>query len=385
MVLAAMPFAVIALGGTPSQIGQVLAAQGVGTVLGLLGGGVAGDRLNRRAIMVAADLARFAVQGVVAITLLLDGASIDLLIALQVLHGVATGFFLPASVAVVPEVVPDDVVQPANGLKSIARSIAGAAGPALGAIAVAVAGPGLAMAADSVSFLGSAMLLAGLTTIQIPDSTKEPRRSFLSQLMDGWRSFWRRKWVRYMTIEFTVINAVVVAPFYVLGPLYADQHWNGATSWALLVGAISVGQFAGGFTAMSWRPDRPLVAATLMFVLWGLPLMLIAAHAPILLILLGAGGAGTGWAVFDVFWETTVQTHIPSAEQSRVSAFEHMGSVLLVPVGFLLGGWLAEAVGVTASLLAAMGVLILSSAAVLAMPSIWNVHRLVGPRDAPAT
>lgn len=176
-----------------------------------------------------------------------------------------------------------------------------------------------------------------------------------------------------MTVEFTLINALVIAPFYVLGPVLADTHFGGADGWAVMLGALAVGQFIGGVRTMGWRPQRPLVAATLLFALWSIPLLLLAAEAPLALAAAGTAAAGAGQAAFAVLWDTTLQNRVPSGQRSRLSSFDQLGSLSFVPLGFLLGGWVEETIGARTAFLGGAAFLLSSLAVVLILPWIRDV------------
>lgn len=188
VVIAAMPFAVLSLGGSATEIGLVLAAQGVGVVAAMPLAGVIGDRVDRRVVMVVADLVRFVSQAAIAALLLLNAASVEALLLAQLVHGLAQGFFQPASSAIVPDVIGDEAVQPTFGLKTVARGVAGSIGPALGALAVAVVGPGLAIAADATTFLISAGALAGISGAIRSREEKSARGSFFYDFVKDFAS-----------------------------------------------------------------------------------------------------------------------------------------------------------------------------------------------------
>ncbi len=178
VVLTAMPFAVFAVGGSAQWVGLVLAAQGAGLVVALPLAGVYGDRLDRRSVMVAADLVRVVSQGSIAVLLLVGSASVELLLLSQLVHGLAQGAFQPAAAAIVPDVIEDDSVQAAFGLKTVARGAAGSVGPALGALAIAFVGPGLAMAADAGTFVVSAVAVWGVPRRPKPEEEGERSSRF---------------------------------------------------------------------------------------------------------------------------------------------------------------------------------------------------------------
>jgi hypothetical protein len=84
-------------------------------------------------------------------------------------------------------------------------------------------------------------------------------------------------------------------------------------------------------------------AGFLMIAVWPLMLVAFAAGLPVPLVLPLAVATGVGFALFDVFWDTTMAERIPANALSRASAYEWMGSLILLPVGYLLAGPAAEA------------------------------------------
>jgi MFS family permease len=389
MVLAAMPFAVLSIGGNAGDVGLVLAAQGLGLVLFLPLGGVGGDKLDRLRVMVSCDLARFFTQAIVAVLLLSGTATVWELLIAQVFHGVATAFFAPASSAVVPDVVAAEAIQPTNGLKAVGYGIAYAAGPAIGAVGVAAGGPGIAMAADAASFLISALLLFGIATLPREVAAAEGAKGFLSAakdavsfLQEGWQLFRARTWLWSVTAEFLIVNALVMCPFFVLGPVVMEQSYSGAGSWAALLVALAVGRTIGGIVGINWRPEFPLLGAISVFVVWGAPVILLAFEAPLPIIAIAALLGGITDSVFDVLWNTTIQTQVPSAERARLTSFEESASLASVPLGFAAGGLMEELIGAQAALIGGAVLLVVATISVLLVPSVRRL-RAAEPATSP--
>src|SRR2546425_6346966 len=127
----ALTFAVLGLTHSPSDVGFLFAARSVPLVGFLLIGGVFGDRLPRRRLMLTADLVRFLSQGLVAALLIGGRARLWELLALQAVHGAATAFFSPALTGLMPAIVSAGRLQEANSLRGLAASAGNIAGPAL--------------------------------------------------------------------------------------------------------------------------------------------------------------------------------------------------------------------------------------------------------------
>ena len=382
MVLAAMPFAVFAVGGSATDVGLVLAVQGAGLLGALPFAGVVGDRFDRRSMLVVADLIRVACQSTIAILLLSGAATVTMLMASQLALGVATGFFQPTSRSIVPDVAGEDFIQPTTALKGMVYGLAGSLGPALGAVAIAVVGPGLAMAADAATFAISAALIVGIHRSASHTEESESRGGFIADLRYGLTQFVRRPWLRAVTIQFLIVNALVICPFYVLGPALAGESLGGSDAWALLLIGMAVGQIIGSALGGSLRAERPLVTATAAFTLYAVPLLFLAFLLPLPVLVLGALIGGIGEMVFVVLWETTFQTHTPSGERSRISSIEEIAGLGPVPLGFALAGGLNVVIGARSGLLLSAGLLLVSSLVVLALPSIRTLPRAGSASDS---
>jgi hypothetical protein len=176
--------------------------------------------------------------------------------------------------------------------------------------------------------------------------------------------------------EVALLNTFVFAPFFVIGPTVAVESLGGPSAWAGILAAMGLGELAGGLVALSWRPARPLLAATLVMGLWTAPLLLLAILAPAGLIAAGAAGAGFSLAVFGALWETTLQTRIPANLRSRLSSYDLLGSFGLLPVGYLLGAFVLDGVGAQPGLIAAAGIIAVATFVVVAVPSVRELKRV---------
>src|SRR5205814_280011 len=122
--------------GSASDLGLGLFARILGQVLLFLAGGVWADRFPRQHVMVASNVVRFFSQGLLGLLLVSGHAEIWQLVALQLVHGAATGVFRPAASGLTPQRVPPAQLQAANGLMYLTLPIGGLPGLAAGAWAV---------------------------------------------------------------------------------------------------------------------------------------------------------------------------------------------------------------------------------------------------------
>src|SRR5207237_5450075 len=140
--------------------GLGFAAWTFGQVAMLAFGGVLGDRLPRRLVMVGSDLMSTAVRVAMGALLVAGHAHVAELLALQGLGGASVAFYSPASYGLVREVVPTEQLQQANGLLAIARYAAFPLGAAVGGSIVAFVGAGPALLLDAATYAASALLLS---------------------------------------------------------------------------------------------------------------------------------------------------------------------------------------------------------------------------------
>jgi hypothetical protein len=128
-----------------------------------------------------------------------------------------------------------------------------------------------------------------------------------------------------------------------LGPTLAEEGYGTAAIFGILTTAFGAGALTGALLGLRWRPEHPMRAAFLVIAAWPLMLVAFAAEAPVAVLLLLGAATGAGFALFDILWNTAMAERIPPHALSRASSYEWMGSLILLPVGFLAAGPAAEA------------------------------------------
>jgi MFS family permease len=368
----AVPFAVLRIGGSASDVGFVTAAGLLPTVVFLLFGGVIADRLPRQRVMLVANLGQGAAQAAFAVLVLTDHARIWEIMALTAVRGCAFGFYMPAAQGLLPQTVGAADLASANSVRRLGLNAAKIGGAALGGIVVAAVGPGWGLVADAASYATAAAMRAGMRLGALPPVV---RTGIVTELREGWRSFTSRTWLWSVVAVCGVVNAVFAGAFSVLGPVIAERDLGGASSWGLILAAMSAGAVLGASLTLRFRPARLLLAATLALPLVALPLFALAFPLDVTLIVAAAVLAGVGDEVFEVNWTTAIQQQIPPALLSRVSAYDAFGSYALGPVGTSLAGPIALAAGLTFTLAAGGGVILAASLAVLLVRDVRHLSR----------
>lgn len=367
----AIAFGVLSLpGATPTSLSIVLAAQALPLVLVLPIGGVIADRLGRARVIAVTDIILSAFVMTTAVLFLTGNATIALLAILGAISGCLNALWWPAMSGMVPDVVADEHLQPANAFVSVASNGGLIAGNAIGGLLVALVGSGWAIALDSLSFLVAGALVFSMRDVSTPHRSGE---STLADLAHGWRVFWSYRWVVVIVGAFSFIVMVWRGAEEVMGPVLAREIYGGAAGWALIMTFQSIGLLLGAIVASRLRVRRPLVIgllATLALPLW---LITLALELPIIWVAVGSFAFGVSLELLAVWWFTAMQTNIPREALSRVSAYDAMGSLMFGPIGLALAGPLIAGVGARAAFFIAAAV---SAAAVLGALLFRSVRQL---------
>lgn len=397
LTIVALPFAVLEIGGTATDIGLVEAAYIVPMVLMLAVGGVWADRLDRRKVMLTVDLARTALQFVTAGLLLADLATVWTLILAHGVAGIGDAFFRPAYTGLVPQVVSPGRLQQANALQGLVQSASITIGAATGGLLVAAVGAGWAIGLDGCTFLVSAWFLWRLRPRRLAVSAAEDAQganetwptpdqaeaNFFTDLRLGWHEFTSHTWLWVMVAGASVFLMTVEAPLTVLGPVVARDSYDGARTWGFLAAGMGVGQIIGGVVALRWRPRRPFLVLSCGMSLTAVPMAALATTAPVWVLFGSAAVLGVVWGMFDPFWLTVMQREVPPDMISRVSSYDYLGSLAFYPAGLALAGPVAGLIGIPATLWVSAGMGIAVSVFWLSWRDVRAEHTL-GPRRVDA-
>jgi MFS family permease len=376
----ALAFAVLDLGGTPSQLGIVLACRAIPTVLLILFGGVIADRWPRHLVLVVANLVGAVTQGLVAVLLLTGAAEIWSLAAIEVVNGAASAFLFPAASGLTAQTVPATQLQPANALLRLGHNAAFITGAAGGGLLVAAFGSGWAFALDSLLYVGGAALLS---RIRLPRSDRLATGNVLRELKEGWVEFSSRTWLWVIVAVFAFFNAAWSGAFGTLGPVVADDT-IGRAAWGMVLAAQALGMVAGGLIALRTRWERPLFVGTAMILLEAPLMIALGLHPQVVLLVALAFAAGIGIETFAVAWDVAMQSNVPEDKLSRVYAYDWFGSLLFIPVGQILAGPLAAGVGLREAIVASGVVVLLATVTALCVPSVRNLRRAEEVSETPA-
>jgi MFS family permease len=379
LVPVALAFAVLGIGAGVTGLGFVLASFTIGRAAFIVVGGVWSDRLPRRAVMIASDLIRFAVDAFIAAALLTGHMRLWMFIVTAVLFGAASAFFGPASTGLVPQTISAPRLQQANALLSFSHTATYVFGPAVSGLIVTATNPGWVFVIDAVSFLASAAFLLAL---DVPAHLRPAAQHFFHEVAEGWQEIRSRKWLWTSFIAFAIGN-IGIGPFFVLGPLIAKEHLGGGLAWGLILTGGSIGGVAGSVLAYRLQPGRPLLACFAAWLLAVLPTLALLPPLPAVAIAVANAMFSLGIVFGNALWETVLQREIPQDKLSRVGSIDWMVSLVFVPVGSALAGPFANWFGFRTTLFIAAGLLIGADAGLLTLvPDVRNFR--ARPSQAPA-
>ena len=373
----AMAFAVLDLGGSATVLGQVLAARTVPMAAVLLFGGVLADRWPRSLVLQVSNLSSALTQGATAVLLLTGHAELWMLLALQSLHGAASGLGFPAMAGMVPTLVPRHELQHANALLSMSRGVSAIAGPSLGTLLVVTVGSGWAVLADAATWLLAALLLLPVRHRAAPRGLDGPvpTSSTLTELREGWRLFRRTTWLWVVVAAFGVLNAIGGGAWLTLGPALAGGT-IGRQAWGWVLSAEAAGALVATVVLLRVPLPRPLLVGMLAVSLLGVPMVILGVDPRVGLLVLAAFAAGVGLEVFGMGWNLAMQENIEEAQLSRAYSYDALGSLVAMPVGQLVYGPLGDRFGY-APVVAVSGVLyVLIAVGVLLSRSVRTLPRV---------
>ncbi len=259
--LVGVSFAVLAATGSTADLSYVIAAQAAPSLVFLLVGGVIADRIAPQLVIVAANVMVAVGEGLFGILVLTAHPSIWVMIVLELVTGTGVALFYPASMALLPRLVPQRQMREASAISRLIMNVAMMAGAALAGECVALFGAGWALAVCGVGMFGTVPLLLAIKVAPLEradlDVESEQVPNMLRDLREGWSEFRSHTWLWATVLQFFVVLAAWCGGFQVLGPAVANAHLGGAAAWGLISAAEATGLIAGGLLALRWSPAPP--------------------------------------------------------------------------------------------------------------------------------
>jgi MFS family permease len=330
-------------------------------LIGLLFGPLV-DKLSRRRLMIVSDLARCGVF--VALPFVDSPAGI---VALAGVAGVAAGFFRPAVYAGLPNLVRDEDLPDANALLQIVENLGWMIGPIVGALTFTVWGPPVPYLLNAVTFLFSAILVAGIPATRLR-SEQSLTRGHWRDVVDGFRLVVTALPLRAVLVVWNVVMlgsaAINVSEIF----FAKDTLGAGNVGFGVLVAASGVGLVVGSyFTA-------PVLGKAGLRRLWVYSLLLMAlgagtaALSPSIWVAVPLVVVGTmGNAAAIISNQLFVQRGAPDLARGRAYATIFSSNYAVLGLGMAAAGVLTDAFGARWVWLGAAGVYVVAAGIAFAM------------------
>ena len=386
--IVAIAWQVYELSDSPTALSLVGLAWTLPLGLFVLVGGVVSDRVERRRVMIGADIVRAGAAGTIAALSLTGAVELWHLIALAAVFGVGEAFFGPAFTSIVPQIVPRHLLLQANSLDQFIRPFAFLlVGPALGGWIVASFGPGEAFLLDAVTFLVSATAIFLIKRRGAVAREEEERTSPLRDLREGLAFVRAHTWLWATLLAAAVFLLAYWGPVDVLVPYRVRNELGGtAGDFGLVLACGGLGSIlAAVILGQRGLPRRHI---TFMYSAWTIGS----------LALVGFGLAGAVWQLQAisllegmfftagmVVWGTLVQTLVPGELLGRVTSLDWFVSTSLVPVSFALTGPVSAALGAQTTLVVGGIAAAVATIVFLFVPGVRDTERDDSLQDVRAT
>jgi predicted MFS family arabinose efflux permease len=352
----ALPMAaILVIDASAYELGFLAVALSLPGVLVAWGAGGWVDRHRRRPLLITTDLIRAAALTAIPLAAFRHALSLPVLYAVAAITGICTVLFNLADHVFITDLVSRKRLLDANGKRSAADSVAEISGPALGGALVALWTAPLAILADAVTFVASALLIARIRKHEAPPKPTAAT-SFVDDVRTGIRVVWRTPAVRTLFCAMTLFTLCgsFMASLYTLFAL-RDLGLSPA-QLGMAIGCGGVGALIGAAlaapAAARWGTRRTLMASLALTAVMQVFIPLAPAVPWIgMLFLVAQQIVGDGAMTVYLVNETTLrQRLLPQEALGRSAATWQVANGLLTPAGALLGAVLAETIGLRPTL-----------------------------------
>jgi len=334
--------------------------------------GVLGEFVNRRRLLIAVQSSLVAIGVVLSLVTWVGGLTPELLLAFTFLLGAGSAVQGPAYQALVPEIVPREVIPSAAALSSIGVNVARSIGPALAGLAIASLGIPFVFALNALSFAVFLVVLVTWRGYRPPAHRPEP---FIEATRAGLRYVWNAGLVRRVLVRLALF-IVPASALWALLPLVASAQLGlDSNGYGLLLGAIGIGSVGGAFVIP--RARAKLGANTTVMIasaVFGAVIVVsaVSTSLPLTLVVLLFGGVG--WIAVIASLNSSVQAFLPGWVRSRGLSVYQLVLFGATAAGSAVIGAVAQAVGVVPTSVGA-GIVVI---AVAATQLVWPLMSTAG-------
>jgi MFS family permease len=347
-----LPVIALSLHASALTIGWLMTLLMIPQVVLLPFSGILADRLPRVPMMIVTDMVRFVLLAIAAVLAAAHRMTLLQLDVFAVLFGAMQALFQPAYAATRAQIYTEQIRNAATALTQGTQQLAMMLGPSLGGL---IAGIASGAAGLGVNALGFFISTVSLMFVKVPrlESTGPAKakvkiwQSIRDELLIGYYELRKHDWLWITILAFSLINILGRGMIAVLLPWLINIHLQmppydfGFASSASAVGALAMSLLFG--CKRTWRHRGILAYAGVAVSAVALIGLTFVTWLPMIVVIMALHGAG--YMLFGLIWEVSLQELVAHETYGRVVSLDIFGSVALLPLGYVLNGWLAEHIG----------------------------------------
>ncbi len=349
----AAPWLVLALTNDPVALGTVMALGGIPRAILILVGGAMTDRFSTRSIMLISDVLRLILTALLAVLTFTGAINLWMMYGFALAFGIISAFFYPASGSMLPTLVEQDKLQPANAFSQGSVQLVNFFGPALaGAVIAALSlttgskllGVAFAFGVDSFTFLVSGVTLGLMAMPPVARSARAAAENVWESIRAGWSFAYDNLLLRVLFVIIAIINFFFLGPIIVGIPVLANQRLpEGAAAFGIIMSAFGGGNLIGIVLSGALKQTRGINwVATAVLCAFGIGLALLGVlnNTWLNAALMFALGLGNGY--ISIILVTFLQRRTPAQMLGRMMSLFMLANIGLGPVSQAAAGTVSK-------------------------------------------
>jgi len=372
MQIVAQGWLVVTLTSSEFLVGLVSFCAMAPSLMFSLFGGVLADRVDKRRVLITAQLVSATLTTILATLIYTDRVELWHIMVISFGTGTVMAFSAPSWQAIVPEIVGRPLLLNAIALNSAQFNLTRVVGPSVGGILIRYIGVAGAYYLNALSYSGLLIAMIVIRPKHAPVRRSSSPEGVFRSLGSAFRYSWNDRFIR-VVLALAAVQTVFIFPYTTLLPIFAKYNLGlGASGYSFLLTAAGIGAFAGAMT-LAFRGEtfdraRILLYSQIVFAL-GVAGFALSSALPLSLVALFF----IGWALvmFLATGNTLVQSTVPDELRGRVMSIWMIAGFGLMPLGSLQAGTIASLTSPTVALVGG-AVVTLSATAVLVMKN-WDL------------
>jgi len=374
MQVTALGWLVLRLTGSAGSLGLAAFAGSAPALLLTLYAGALADSVDQRRLLLGTQVALAIFAAILAILDQAHAIEFWHVLVLAVLAGVANALASPAFQAIVPALVDRSTLGNAIALNSAQFNLARIVGPAIAGVLIGIAGEAASFWLNAASF---AAVIVALLAIRMPtQATFERARAGLWSNLGEGIDYVRERRPLMALLLLAAAPAIFVLPYLALLPIFADELGIGAAGLGLLTASIGVGALAGALgVALRRRGGASGRTLAIGLSLMAITVSIFALSRNEIVTCVALAVLGASQVAYYTSTNTLVQLLSPGRLRGRILSIYVLTSIGVSPLGSLLAGGVAQAIGAPITLAAGGAVTMIALGVVMAWyPDLWRLR-----------